>query len=255
MPAACEQRFLYPGAHSGVLAALALSLLLAACAGGGQKLVRPVAGKQMPEPVPFTAEQLAKTDMDRVADVHRREAFASLRLLTEKLYRRNPREWKLAGRASLEDALGHIFDTNPAWDFQELEGKRGSDALYLAFREDYRGDRVLALAVGLGSMLDLAFNGKKEFFILDDLDPQNLYNCARNVEIALWKLNTGRDASGAPLLLANEGGPGGNLSFEREFGKLIGNLDILSRIVADKSKRSVVHMVQSLATAAFLPLR
>ncbi|MDD5297825.1 MAG: hypothetical protein PHU46_13015 [Rhodocyclaceae bacterium] len=234
------------------LSCLAACLFLAACAGGGGQKV---AGRQMPETAPFSPEQLAKTDIDRVADAHRKEAFASLRLLTEKLYRRNPREWKQAGRPSLDDALARIFDDPRDWRFPELEDKRGADALHLAFLEDFRGDRVLALSVGLGSMLDTAFNGKAAFFILDDLDAQKLYNCARNVEIAAWKLNHDRDALGAPILLANEGGAGGNLSFEREFGKLIGNLDLLSGIVADKSNRSVVRIVQGLATAVFLPLR
>jgi hypothetical protein len=230
-----------------------LCLTLAACAGSGQKAAKPVSGK--PEPAAFSAEQLAKTDIDRVADAHRREAFASLRRLTEKLYRRNPREWKQTGRANLEEALARIFDDPRDWRFPELEGKRGAEALHLAFLEDFHGDHVLAFAVGLGSMLDTAFNGKAEFFMLDDLDAQKLYNCARNVEIAAWKLNHDRDAQGVNVLLANEGGAGGNLSFEREFGKLIGNLDILSRIVADKANRSVVRVVQSLATAVFLPMR
>jgi hypothetical protein len=211
-----------------------------------------VAGKT--GPTPFSAGQLAKTDIDRVADAHRREAFASLRRITEKLYRRNPREWKEAGRASLDEALAHIFDDPRDWRFSELEGKRGTDALHLAFLEDFHGDRVLAFAVGLGSMLDTAFNGKTEFFMLDDLDGQKLYNCARNVEIAAWKLNHDRDAQGSLLLLANEGGAGGNLSFERELGKLIENLDILSGIVADKANRSVVRIAHSLATAVFFPL-
>ena len=46
-----------------------------------------------------------------------------------------------------------------------------------------------------------------------------------------------------------------NLSFEREFGKMIGSLDVLSKIVADKTDRHVVKMVQSIATAVFLPIK
>ena len=230
---------------------LVLALLLGACA---TRPVTPAAGKPTPEPVPFSPGQLVKTDIDRVADAPRKEAFASLRLLTEKLCGRNPRDWKLAGQPSLEAALAHIFEGPEDWNFPELDGKRGRDALHQAFLPEFAGDRVLALAVGMGSMLDTAFNGKKEFFILDDLDAQKLYTCARNVEIAAWKLNHDRDTQGALLLLANEGGPGGNLSFEREFGKLVGNLDLLSRIVADKANRGVVRFVQSMTTAVFLPV-
>ena len=48
----------------------------------------------------FAPGQLAKTDIDRVVEAHRRDVFASLKLLAEKLYRRNPREWKKGGHAS-----------------------------------------------------------------------------------------------------------------------------------------------------------
>ena len=46
-----------------------------------------------------------------------------------------------------------------------------------------------------------------------------------------------------------------NLSFEREFGRLIGSLDLLTQIIADKSSRTVVKVVHNLATAVFLPIR
>jgi len=198
--------------------------------------------------------QLAKTDVDRVADAHRREVFASLRLIAEKLYRRNPREWKKAGQPSMEAALARVFEASPPWRLPELGERRGTEAVLLALAVDYRGDRVAAFVAGLGGMLHDAFNGKTEFFVMDDLDPQRLYNAARNLEIADWKLTHARGADGAPLLLSNEIAPVQNLSFEREFGKMIGNLDLLSRIVADKLNRTVVKTIQSLATAVFLPV-
>ena len=204
----------------------------------------------------FSPGSLVKTDIDRVAEAHQQEVFAGLKLLTEKLYRRNPRERKKSGQASLEAALARVFDGRHQWDFPELEGKRGADAIQLAFREDYAGDRVLALVAGVGGMIQSAFNDKTEFFVLDDLDPQRLHNAARNVEIAVWKLSSARDARGELFLLSNEGaGPVRNLSFEREFGKIVGSLDVLSRIVADKANRTVVKMIQSLATAVFLPVK
>jgi hypothetical protein len=198
--------------------------------------------------------QLAKTDVDRVTDAHRREVFASLRLIAEKLYRRNPREWKKDGHPSMEAALARVFEASPPWRLPELGERRGTEAVLLALGADYRGDRVAAFVAGLGGMLHDAFNGKTEFFVMDDLDPQRLYNAARNLEIAAWKLAQARAADGSPLLLSNEIAPVPNLSFEREFGKMIGNLDLLSRIVADKLNRTVVKVIQSMATAIFLPV-
>ena len=204
----------------------------------------------------FDPNQIAKSDIDRVAEAHQREVFASLKMLAEKLYRRNPREWKKGGQPGLEAAVARIFEANHEWKFAELDNKRGTDAIHLAFREDFAGDRVLALIAGLGGMVMTAFNDKSELFILDDLDPQALFNAARNVEIAVWKLSNAHMPNGEPYLLSNEGaGPVRNLSFEREFGKVIGNLDLLSKIIADKTNHIVAKVVQNLATAIFLPVK
>jgi hypothetical protein len=205
----------------------------------------------------FSPAQLIKTDIDRVADAYHHEIFASLRVLAEKLYRRNPAEFRKSGLTDIKAAA--VYVTNPAqnWRFDELEGRYGTDAVQLAFREDFQGDRVRALIAGLGGMMQNAFNGKDEFYMTDDLDPQSLYNSARNVEIVVWRLSNARAADGRLYLLTNEvANPGqvANLSFEREFGKIIGHLDLLARIVADKSNRTLVKMVQSLATAVFFPV-
>jgi len=229
-------------------AAVIAVCFLAACAGNRTVPEQSGAG--------FSVSQLAKTDIDRVAEAHQREIFQNLRVLTEKLYRRNPRELKKGGRASIADGMARIFDENHGWSFPELQGRRGAQAIALAFQADYRGDRVLAFAAGLGGMIQAAFHDKTEFFVIDDLDPQGLNNAARNVEIAVWKLSNSRTPQGEPYLFSNEGaGTVPNLSFEREFGKVIASLDILSKIVADKTNRTVVKVVQSFATAVFLPIK
>jgi hypothetical protein len=222
--------------------------LLAACAQQGTTPPRSGGG--------FGPSQLAKSDIDRVAEAHQREIFNNLKLLAEKLYRRNPRELKKSGAATVDIGVARIFEGRHEWKFAELQSKRGADAIMLTFRDDYTGDRVLAFVAGLGSMMQIAFNDKTEFFVLDDLDPQRLYNAARNVEIAVWKLSNTRAAQGEFFLLSNEtAGPLRNLSFEREFGKIIGSLDTLSKIIADKENRTIVKVIQSLATAVFLPLK
>ena len=202
----------------------------------------------------FEASQLVKGDIDRVADAYHREIVASLRVLAEKFYRRNPREWKKSGAPDIEAAVARIFDPAANWRFPELDGRLGPDAIALAFRDDYRGDRVLALIAGLGGMIYSAFNDKAEFFVTDELDPQKFYNSARNVEIVLWRLAHNRDTDGSLFLLSNEASLPQNLSFEREFGKIIGHLDLLSKIAADKTNRTIVRVLQSLASAVFLPV-
>jgi hypothetical protein len=206
----------------------------------------------------FNAGEIIKSDIDRFAEAHQREVFAELKVLMEKLYRRNPREWKKSGQESMEAAVARVFNINVShgWTFAELENKRGVEAIHLAFHEDFSGDRVLAFIAGLGGMVQTSFNDKTEFFLLDDLDPQALFNAARNVEIAVWKLSNATAPDGALYLISNEtAGPVKNLSFEREFGKIIGGLDLLSKVIADKTNRTVAKVFQSLAGAIFLPVR
>jgi len=226
-------------------------LLAAGCAETGDR------GRSIGESVAtFDPKQIGKSDIDRVADVHRREVFASLRVLAEKLYRRNPREWRKGGHPSVEVALDRLLDPRTGWRLPETAGRIGTEAILLALRGDFEGDRVAVFIAGIGAMLNAAFEEKTEFFMLDELNPQKLYNSARNLEIAAWKLANARDAGGALLLLSNETGQGApaNLSFEREFGKMIGNLDLLSDLIADKAHRTIARVVQNLATAMFLPV-
>lgn len=224
------------------------ALALAGCAARGTAPQKQAGG--------ISPTQFAKSDLDRFTEAHQREVFANLRVLAEKLYRRNPAELKKGSRASVAAGVSRIFDEPHGWNLDELQGQRGAQAIQLAFQEDYSGDRVLAYVAGVASMIQTAFQDKTEFFVLDELYPQNIYNAARNVEIAVWKLSNARNAKGSLFLLSNEGaGPVVNLSFEREFGKIIGSLDILSKVIADKTNRTVVKVVQSLATAVFLPIK
>ncbi len=201
----------------------------------------------------FDPRYLAKSEIDRVIDADRAEVLAGLRRIAEKLYKRNPAEWRKAGVPSLEAAVERLF--SGAANFPELEGRREGAAALFAFSRDYQGDRVLALMSGILGMVNAAFEYKNDFYVLDDLNEQKLYNCARNVEIAVWKLSSTRNSDGEPLLLSNSLDPNNpNLSFEREFGRVIGLLDFLSAVVADKIGRTITRITQSIATAVFVPV-
>ena len=201
----------------------------------------------------FDPRFLAKTEIDRVIDADRAEVVSGLRRIAQKLYKRNPREWKKAGQPGMAAALDRLFAGS--LDFPELEGRREGNAVLYAFEPNYQGDRVLGLMAGLLGMVNAAFENKVDFYVLDDLNEQKLYNCARNIEIAIWKMSSTKAAGGEPLLFSNELDPNNpNLSFEREFGRIIGLLDFLSKVVADKHGRSVTRFTQSVATAVFLPV-
>lgn len=198
--------------------------------------------------------QLGKADIDRMADVQMRENKQSLRLLMTKLYKRNPRELKKSTSDSVEVMVDWVFEGDHGWQFKRIDGAQGTRALNLAFSPEYQGDRVLPFIVGLYTMLVKAHGGKDEFYLTDSIDPQNVYNAARNVEIAVWRLSNARDAQGQLYLLTNEiNDSERNLSFEREFGKIVGRLDLFALTLAEKSQRLLSRVAQNLATALFLP--
>ena len=53
----------------------------------------------------YGVKYLAKSEVDRMADTTRRETVDGLLLIADKLYKRNPREWKKGGAASREAAV------------------------------------------------------------------------------------------------------------------------------------------------------
>lgn len=200
--------------------------------------------------------QLIKADFDRMADMELESNTQSLRTLMIKLYKRNPHELTKSNSLSAEKRTSSIFDETikHQWQFKQLQNKQDIDALYLTFDANFQGDRVLAFIVGLQTMLVKAHNNKTAFYFTDNLDPQSIYNVARNIEIAAWKLSNNRDANGNLYLLTNEiSDTDRNLSFEREFGKMIGRTDFYAIALAEKSQRLISRITQSLASAVFLP--
>lgn len=203
-----------------------------------------------------TINQLGKNDFDRIADVEMRENTESLSLLMVKLYKRNPHELQKSAPDTPEKMANWVFygEAQHHYQFDAIQGLKGTEAINLSFNPQFTGDRVLAFIVGLQTMLLKSHGDKTDFYFTDSLDPQHIYNVARNIEIAVWKLSNSRDASGKLYLLSNEiNDKDRNLSFEREFGKMIGRTDLYATALAEKSQRLITRMMQNLATALFLP--
>jgi hypothetical protein len=221
-----------------------IAVWLGGCSATGHKRQTSSAGSEL--------GYLAKTDIDTVTDIHIRRVEGLLKRLTTKLYRRNPGHCQ-GGTPAIESCVAHLFDSQQT--YPALRGKRGSESIQLAFDEQYTGDRVMALVIGLKTMISAAYGDKKEFFIIDDVDPQKLYNSARNIEITVWRLSQRRQANGELFLVSNElNGRVKNLSFERLFGQLISLQDTMAEIIAEKTQRTIKNVIQRLATAVFLPI-
>ncbi len=232
-------------------AALLATALLAAC--GSPPIERRDGSSSARS---FSVKQFAKSDIDTVVEIHQQEILASLRTLALKLYRRNPREWRNAGHASAEAAVDALFAPLAHWETATLKTLPWETALLDPWRADFAGDRVKALIDGLLVMHMAAFEHRTEFYVLSELDAQKLYNAARNTEAVVWKLANARNERGEPVLVSNSMTPGedANLSFEREFGKLIGIQDTLAKVIEDKSNRAIRFGVVNVATMAFLPI-
>ena len=198
--------------------------------------------------------QFGKSDFDRMADYEIRENIESLKILMIKFYKKNPNQLKKSTSDNAEKMTNWVFNGNHNWKFKRINNAQGVDALNQVFDDNFEGDRVLSLITGLYTMLIKAHGDKKEFYIFDSLDPQKIYNSSRNFEIIVWKLSSKKNNKGQPYLISNEiSSSQANLSFEREFGKIIGRTDDIAFTLSEKTERAVTRAIQSFTTGIFLP--
>jgi hypothetical protein len=225
-------------------------LMLTGCA--GQDIQR----RQGASPArPFSVAGLAKSDVDQMAELTQREVLISLERLAVKLYKRNPGEYRKSGASDPELAGKRLFEDLHRWPEVAISRPDWLAGFRAAFDEAYAEDRVRAFIGALLTMTMSAYNDKTEFFITDSLDAQRLYNSARNIEVAAWKLANAKSTDGRKILLSNSmEGEVQNLSFEREIGKLIGHQDLLALIIEERTQRTVTRVLQNVATFAFIPL-
>ncbi|AHB06616.1 hypothetical protein LV28_23110 [Pandoraea pnomenusa] len=202
---------------------------------------------------PMTTGDLAQTDINRMATLGMRANLESLYRLADKLYKRNPREWRKSGAASQAQAMAQLrAAVEGRRTLTDLKALRDVRALSLSLDPAFQGDRVAAFIFSLSDTIITAHGGSTVFYLSDGLDAQRIYNAARNVEIAAWLLASRQDTAGHPLLLANEIAEVRNVSFEREFGKIVGRLDLLAEMLDEKFRRAGIGYVQNLLGAQFL---
>lgn len=235
---------------STFIQACLLLLLLTGCAGQSIQHKDGLNTKRQ-----FALANVGKSDIGLVSELAQREVLVSLRRLAVKLYRRNPQEYRKNGYDNLEVAVGRIFDQLPNWRESGLDKVDWAESLRLAFSESYAGDRVHTYMLALTVMVMASYDHITEFYVTHELNAQRLYNSARNLEVAVWKLSNARKANGEMFLLSNSIDDGTqNLSFEREFGKVIAQQDLLALIAEDKSNRDINRVIQNVASFVLLPV-
>ncbi len=202
----------------------------------------------------YELKNIAKSDVDLVTDEFIEETRRLVRELAVKLYKRNPGELAKIPGMTIEMRLAQLQTHRGKLDFAELSGRQETDAMELVFSQDFSGDRVFALIVGLGGMLRHAYGYNHEHFIFDTLSVEPLWTSAHNVEVLAWRLRNNRQPNGEPWLVTSEyRGVTDNLSFERLFGKLIVLQEMMARIAGDADNRRVNKVVHA-AGSVFIPL-
>src|SRR5690606_9193457 len=206
---------------------------------------------------PLKPSEVLQTDVDRMATLAMRNNLNSLYRLMNKLYQRNPREWRknsLPDAAAAERAIQYAIEHNQDWP--TLGGRRDIEALDYSLSPAFQGDRVAAFTYAIGSMLVTAHGGRTEFYLTDSFNAQFIHNAARNLEKAGWMLSQRRDASGQPLRLSNEfTEQGNNLSYAVDVGKMVAGLGLLAPVLEERYRRMGANYAQSLFLLNFLPVQ
>jgi hypothetical protein len=152
--------------------ALVLVLVLGSLLAGGCASDAPTQRGEV-RGAPTAAAELAQSDANRMATLAMQENLEGLLRLAEKLYRRNPAEWRKGSAASREQALEQlhaaILPQRQPWP--ALQGRRDIAAMALALAPEFAGDRVAAFIYATADMVITAHGGKTEFFLLDGVEP------------------------------------------------------------------------------------
>ena len=239
-----------PRSHLRMLTASLLALCLSACSSGQGRDI----ADQLREGKP---QEFFQTSVDRMATLAMRDNLQSLHLLMNKLYLRNPAEWRKSGYLDARTAEREIrLAIEQQQALPALGNRRDVAALSYAMSPEFLGDRVGAFIYAIGSMLVTAHGHRTEFYMTDVIDPEFVSNAARNIEKATWLLSQRETAAGTPMLFSNEiSEEGSNLSFATEFGKIVARLDLVAQMLDERYRRIGLNYAQSLLFMNFLPVQ
>ena len=195
-------------------------------------------------------KNLGKSDIDLVSDLHIQALRTHIQDLALNLYSKNPDELGKVPNLSLEERLAQILNHPTDVSYRELNYKHSVPAIELAFDRSYRGDRVFALLLGINSMLKFSYNNNDELFLLDELDPQQLYDSARNLERITWRI---RNETKNGKALINLGTVHGQGTFEDSLNRMVSIQDMMAEIIASKTQRVVNKAIHG-ATSLLIPI-
>ena len=195
-------------------------------------------------------KNLAKTNIDMISDIHIQALRTHMQELSLALYKNNSNQLGKIPSLSLENRISQIIGHSTDVYYREADYRQSTEAIELAFTPGYRGDRVFVLLLGINSMLKHSYNNLEELFMFDNLDPQKLYDSARNLERVAWRLRN--QAAQGEMLVALEATNEYD-SIENTLIRMTSIQDMMAEITASKTQRVINTAVQN-ATTLFIPI-
>lgn len=189
---------------------------------------------------------VGKSEVDMIADMHIKKVNVFLSNLTLSLYEKNPQELAKGRAKSIDMRLNQIINHPLGVSYREINYRKGVEAVMLMLEEDYRGDRVFALMVGISGMLKRSYNGHKELFITDTLDAQKLYASSINLQRIQRMLNSNGS-------LLNLGGIEDKNDFNNTIIRLATIQDMMAEIFANRNHSHINRILHG-ATTMLIPI-
>lgn len=105
-----------------------------------------------------------------------------LRALMQFLYDEHPDELAKSTQVSAREMTEWVFDGKTNWQFDAIRRTQQTEAIALIFDPGYTGDHILAIVVGLETLLFNAYGGKNEYDIPGSIDENQVAHAACQLE-------------------------------------------------------------------------
>lgn len=194
------------------------------------------------ETASLSTKELVQSDVNRMATIAMSDNLDALFQIANRLYDHNPSQLNKSGldKKAAIARLSHAIKTRTPW--KSLGDKRALDAVVLSLSPGFKADRVAAFIYATSDIFILAQGDRIEFYLLNGLDAQKLYNAARDVDQASQLLMTKNNPQIYALAMSNDDAK----YYDKAFGKIIGRLDTLGEFVTEKYRRAGVGYIQGL---------
>lgn len=119
-----------------------------------------------------------------------------LRTLMQALYELHPEELAKSTQVGAREMTEWVFDGKAGWKFDAIRRTQQDQAIALIFDPEYTGDHILALVVGLETLLFHAYGGKNEYEIPAQIDEQAVAQAVCQVQGLQKRLQDGAAQAG-----------------------------------------------------------